>query len=462
MSNDRDQGVREEDVPKTEKKQLVPTLRRLIDNLSARFEIDGTLKDGSRAFYGPVLLCGDWGSGKSSVLKCLANELGTLPSSSTPRGVIFEAWHYERTGDLLPMLIRTIGEASGVFEENQEENKKQNDRKKKFKEIFSLSLSIGTHVGGVLSKALGIPILPDLLKTIYPILSDADKTKKKAPEADSKGLNGLPKDPVRELRKELNTFIKEVWGEVQPVILIDDLDRCNPDSMVSLLEAIRFLVADTLGGPGNPEPLRCKFVVAIDHGIVTQAITNKFLGIEGFDGNRYLEKIFPYSFYLPTVYDQDATFLLKEMLKNYRDRDWSLNLIDAVAQVLKRPFFANPRLILRTSLRYFLVLEYLSDGQSIKDIQPIGEEDVLASWIAATQRWPRLRHIMQQRDDRYWKDIHESVESSNESRMPGPEAVNLLSQTGARTWLREELFLDDSVRRQAFRRADEKLRKCCL
>jgi len=84
-------------------------------------------------------------------------------------------------------------------------------------------------------------------------------------------------------------LVTEAFDGAAPVILIDDLDRCSPDGAVALLDGIRLLVT------GGPE-LRCNFVVALDRGVIAARSVAKFQGISGYDGNRYLEKIFPVSF----------------------------------------------------------------------------------------------------------------------------------------------------------------------
>ena len=87
-----------------------------------------------------------------------------------------------------------------------------------------------------------------------------------------------------------------------------------------------------------------------------------------------------------------------------------------------------------------------------------GESDrALARWIAAAERWPRLRRMLQQNNDTYWRQLGAAVLS--EGRSPGPDADEVLTQRGARAWMRREIFSASTAALASYRAADLRLRR---
>ena len=261
---------------------------------------------------------------------------------------------------------------------------------------------------------------------------------------------------MTELKTSFNELIKIAYGEVEtPIVFIDDLDRCSPEGAVELLDAIRMMVGDAV--------LKCRFVVALDRTVVTRAISQKFSGIKGYDGNRYLEKVFPLSFNVPTAGEGVAVQIFKtlkeELEAKNKENPTILNNIDwdSVASVLIRPQFANPRLMKRC-LNYVILTHYFMSPQDPKAKKSEVPEKALTSWIAATQRWPGLRNIMQTRDKQYWEDLLEALEAQDETKLPGPEAKVLLEEPGLHDWLRSERVVGSDPRRSQFRDAEDLLR----
>lgn len=76
--------------------------------------------------------------------------------------------------------------------------------------------------------------------------------------------------------------------DIRFVILIDDLDRCLPETTIRLLESIKnHLTVD-----------HAVFVLALNAQIVYQGIRHKYGGAD-MNGQEYLEKILNYTFYVP-------------------------------------------------------------------------------------------------------------------------------------------------------------------
>jgi hypothetical protein len=110
---------------------------------------------------------------------------------------------------------------------------------------------------------------------------------------------------------------------------------------------------------------------------------------------------------------------------------------DALTQSLREPFFANPRLIKRVVNKYRLVQQLEEPDPE----RPVALRNrYLARWIAATERWPRLRPLLVRQSDDYWDLLQKQLANST---LPDPEAENLLREQGARAWVQRELLKDN-------------------
>ncbi len=73
------------------------------------------------------------------------------------------------------------------------------------------------------------------------------------------------------------------------IIFIDDLDRCFPENSIVLLESIKnFFSTDN-----------CTFILAIDTGVLSEAIRSKYGYSSIITGEDYLDKIIKFNYDLP-------------------------------------------------------------------------------------------------------------------------------------------------------------------
>lgn len=363
----------------------------------------------------PVLLSGDWGAGKTTVLEALKQRLGKMDEKGEPRRtvILFEAWRYDGKSSLLPALIRQVWDMAPLEWRNRHPDM--------LEKLYSSAVTVGMKAAPEVAKWMAVPVLPALLTGLQA---------PKAPEVPARWEP--PEDPVQQLWTRFDAMVSEAWaGKPAPLVLVDDLDRCDPAGMVAVLEHIRMLVS-------APKNLHCRFLVAIDRSIVVQAVGRKFDGISGYDGNRYLEKVFPLSFNLPAPTPQEVARLI-EHVWGKRSTPADKDHRDALTQALRDPFFANPRLIKRVVNKYGLV-------QSLEEPETDSERPValrnryIARWLAATERWPRLRPLLVRQSDDYWEHLQKQLANGSHS---DPDAESLLKEQGARAWLQRELLKDN-------------------
>jgi predicted KAP-like P-loop ATPase len=227
---------------------------------------------------------GAWGVGKSSMIKLTQAALAARAAGEGERPFVFvefNAWLYQGYDDARAALMDVI--ASKLEAEAKA-------RQTGLDKVVSLMkrvrwLRVAKLVGGTaMSVAAGLPpvgLLGELWGLGQRALSsgvDANllgEAESKAGEA-AKAADGLLKpeevsSPPKEIQALRDDFeaILEALG-VTLVVLIDDLDRCLPETTISTLEAIRlFLFLKNTA-----------FVIAADTDMIKHAVRRHFAGVD--------------------------------------------------------------------------------------------------------------------------------------------------------------------------------------
>lgn len=236
---------------------------------------------------------GDWGSGKSSLLKMVDAELAADPTITR---LNFNGWLFEGYDDAKTALMGTILDA--IQERNEKDQtllEKTRERLNALRKRVNL-LQLASLAGRIgLPAALGHPHLSvagagaAAAHSIYKAMSDPDKNKRMTVEDIEKLLPGAQDAPddmrrsVRDFRKEFALLLQESKIETL-VVFIDDLDRCLPDTIIATLEAIRLF----LFVPGTV------FILGADERLVEYAVRQRFPELPGTRaevGRDYLEKL---------------------------------------------------------------------------------------------------------------------------------------------------------------------------
>lgn len=259
-------------------------------------------------------LLGNWGSGKSTMLNLIDNKLNSNNDKSIVT-IKVNAWLYEGYDDAKTALMESIL----LSLESKEEEIIGSGIKSK---IIGLKNRVDwIRVGGSLLKK-GIPIatsvatgnpMPVILSAINGI-KDFDISKPEDQEkvkGSMEYINSLIKseEPADNLVKNVSLFRKEFEEMIQLssidrlVILVDDLDRCNPDRIMETLEAIKLFLSVK----------NTSFILAIDEDIITYSIKRKYPRLDSDQeidiAKDYLEKIIQIPIKLPELSEID--------IKNY-------------------------------------------------------------------------------------------------------------------------------------------------
>ena len=284
---------------------------------------------------------GDWGAGKSSVLEMI--DAGFAKQEDV-LCLKFNGWRFQGFEDAKIALIEGI--VTGLVEKRPALNKAAGALKDVFKRIDWLKFA--KRAGGLGFTALtGIPT-PDqvgsIVGTLESWMSDPGKlaTKENLEKAveEAKGLlkpsesKNVPEE-VEAFRNAFDELLKDA-GIKQLVVLIDDLDRCLPDTAIETLEAIRLFVFTS----------RTAFVVAADEAMIEYAVRKHFPDLPESTGPRdyarnYLEKLIQVPFRIPALGETETRIYVTLLLAGAEigeDDEAYLKLIAVAREQLKRPW----------------------------------------------------------------------------------------------------------------------------
>jgi hypothetical protein len=209
---------------------------------------------------------GTWGSGKSSLLFLIGDELGKLPEDRKPTVVNFRPW---LVGNRDALITNLFSELSGQLDQ------------------VALNAGDATRISVAKAKEAG-----KALRQFMSALSKAGSAIEVTGDASGLGLvkwfgkvfkavgEGLGKEPVppqlSELKDKLAKSLRELGHRF--IITIDDVDRLEPAEVIEILRLVRSVV-------DLPNVI---YLLCYDSSILAHSI-QKAAGVES--GQSYLEKI---------------------------------------------------------------------------------------------------------------------------------------------------------------------------
>lgn len=247
----------------------------------------------------PVALgvSGAWGSGKTTVLRLVEIAVSRPPKEGEGKvlAVPTDPWRYDPTVGAKESLI------AGVLDALQKEII---DTRGPTAEALGLLRRLAQRVDW--AKAIKVAAKASLAFQL-PSLDDITDLVRTKPDGDAesepRGLEAF--------REEFSTLMaSEDLGHVRRVVvLVDDLDRCLPDTVVETLETIRLFLAVP----------KMAFVIAADEERVAEAIRQRYPRGSGEDPEEpaklYLHKIVQTTIPLPSLsrFDTEAYLLLLQL-----------------------------------------------------------------------------------------------------------------------------------------------------
>lgn len=280
---------------------------------------------------------GDWGSGKSSILKIIYDNLKSEDQDDLKDDTLvlyFNGWIFEGYDDAKAALLETIIEK---FEKHKKLAPKiKGETVKLLKSVnWMRVLGLGFKKVVLPSAAAyftgGASMIPFLMNEFSKLKGDELVEKLKGDEAENFLQSIIKKNGeedsklIREFRTDFKDMIDK--SEIKKlVVIIDDLDRCTPERLIENLEAIKLFL--------NVE--KTAFIIGADPRIVRHAIEFRYKTdkIENSDdpnsrNNRivsdYLEKLIQVPYILPKLSDNEVEtymtllFCKKELGEDFKN-----------------------------------------------------------------------------------------------------------------------------------------------
>ena len=249
---------------------------------------------------------GAWGTGKSSLIKLTRASLEKKATADRNFAVVeFNAWLYQGYDDARAALVEVIAEAlKAKATNNPGALSKATELLKRVR-----WLRVAKHSAtAAASLYFGVPL--GLLGRLFNAGKSADdgvdKEEAAEIEATAKGLaaeaRGLIKPKVEKSPPKEIQGIRDCFEEalrelgITLVVLIDDLDRCLPETTISTLEAIRlFLFLDNTA-----------FVIAADNEMIKHAVRKHFEGLGEDQLISYFDKLIQIPIRVPPLGTQEV------------------------------------------------------------------------------------------------------------------------------------------------------------
>jgi len=197
---------------------------------------------------------GDWGYGKSSVLKMVEADIKLQSRVAT---LSFNGWAFEGFEDakiaLMDSILSELAKNRALYTKATDELVKLAKRIKWFKVARKVA-------GAAVTFTTGIPSVSDLVSNFGTVSEDGD--------AES-WLNEAQDDAafrhIHAFREEFARFLEKAEID-RLVVFVDDLDRCLPDVAINTLEAIRLFLSVK----------NSTFVIGADEAMIEYAVRRHF------------------------------------------------------------------------------------------------------------------------------------------------------------------------------------------
>lgn len=286
---------------------LIPDQETAVDflNYEAIAKTVVVLLKGNQEQAVTIGIHGDWGAGKSSVLRMVETGM------STDRDVAvlwFNGWAFQGFEDAKTALIEVI--VRELIRKRSGVDKVKKAGAKLLKRLDYMKLA--KHGAGLaFMMATGLPspmLIQDALGGLDQLAGSLGSMTPEQVKAKLEEAAGLLKpskeesvtDDIHRFREEFKTLLSEADIK-QLVVMIDDLDRCLPATAIDTLEAIRlFLFVEGTA-----------FIIGADEGMIEYAVRQHFPNLNLSSGTlsytrSYLEKLIQVPFRIPALGVQES------------------------------------------------------------------------------------------------------------------------------------------------------------
>lgn len=296
-------------------------------------------------------LFGSWGVGKSTLLKLIQDKIQKNDSKKDKIICVpLNAWIFEGYDDaksaLMESLLCTLKEEKTVFYKFKD-NIEKLVKKVDLLRLGSMAVKHGIPLVASMANPLGA--MAYLTSNKDTIKEDAKKMIKEDSTEDEESMI----NNIRSFRQEFKKLLDEAEIE-NLVVMIDDLDRCNPDRIIETLEAIKLFLSVP----------KTTFIIAIDDAVVKYSVKRKYPKVDEADfgiSENYIEKIIQLPIYIPELSESDITnYLLLLIFELYFTKD--------TVQKLMKKLMDNNLFLEGEKISISAINEYIGDLKSGKNL----------------------------------------------------------------------------------------------
>lgn len=325
-----------------------------------------------------IALQGEWGSGKTSLMNRLYNDL--CSESKEYIGININTWEYSMLSSPEETVIKIIGEL--VHSLSKEDPSASSKVGKFMKGALGMAYRFGRELSksafpgaGMIVEGVGVP-------TDLPGSSSDDK---------SITLSELKKTLTEAVQKTITDFNKK-----GVIVFVDDLDRLNPPLAVQILELLKNIF--TLEN--------CIFILAIDYEVVVKGLEPKFGKLA--DSNErefrsFFDKIIQVPFSLPVNNYRPMDFMLRSLVDvgyitevNSNDP----NVKKTFATIVEATVGKNPRSIKRLINTLSLLDCIATCGSNKENVEMTMDEKQLNFIVVALQIcYPKIYRMLSKKTD---------------------------------------------------------------
>lgn len=262
---------------------------------------------------------GLWGAGKSTLLNLIEQH---YEGKDDIICVMINAWMFESYEDakaaIMEALLRELEERMPV-----EETKKKFRTLLKKIDYFKLGTKVVSSAAPVVASiASGTPLpllfsVPQNAKDIGDVIKNISDSVQHIKDEYIKDDNTTNDSVVNNVRKFKNEFQDAINTDKikRVVVLIDDLDRCQPERIIETLEVIKLFLSVN----------KTSFIIAADENVIQYAIKKKYPKVDNFDvelDKEYIEKMIQLPVYIPELSSKDIqNYLLLLVMQKYMKPD---------------------------------------------------------------------------------------------------------------------------------------------
>ncbi|AOR36485.1 hypothetical protein BFF78_40340 [Streptomyces fodineus] len=341
---------------------------------------------------------GSWGAGKSSFLRLWERRL----QGEATRTIWFNPWKYDRKVEVWAALLHTI----------LAEMEKKDTLKEKAVRLAKAATWLSVRAGLGTAAALGTG---GVIKG-----GDVDELLKSLSEEDSQQYR-----QVNSFEFDFADAVKEFVGENgRLVVFVDDLDRCTPESAMTVLESLKLFLAHS----------QCVFVLALDLDVLAAIATNKFgealkgAPSEVVSGMAYLDKIVQLPFFLPEVGFETLREAFKPYVPDMGDDPFFWGL-------LRRGLGGNPRRLKRYINVYNMAVAVFH-AQTSRTLTRQSRLQLAVLLIIRTQHRDFFHTLTSEPDSwltlaRYFDQVQTSPNTRGRLHMDLPDYLRQFTEDGA-------------------------------